>query len=500
MRHLPLIALTALALAACKDSNVPFLTAPTSVPNSPVGIQNAISGLISGSRNDIGGYMVDAAAFGRDGGNYTNTEPRFITYELGIDPIAAAWGSQWANSYTNISQAHQILATIPNVAPAYTAAQAATVTGVVQTLEAFNYMIVAEDHDTLGIALLTQATASSPPPAVCNKNAWKFIVALLDSAHANLTTGGSTPIPVSLPSGFASVAGTATTFDSFNRALAGKAGLELAYAIARSSAGTMPHDTFPGSPDQAALTAADAAITQSALYSPAQVGPEPAGGWTPDAFSVMLNFSGASGDVVNPMNSIVGTFRILNTITNDQDTVNDLRWKAKFAVTGAAPQQQKYNSVVIPYIYTQYLSPASFIPIVRNEELVLLRAQIQIGLGNYPAAAALIDQVRMQAGGLPSALTKADTLPNGVIIPPVNPNNYASVRDFLLREQQISTAIEPSGDRMISIRMYNLAAQLDTTWKGNSAAAPNGDLHTTITPIPIAEVSARGGSFTTTCQ
>ncbi len=34
------IAAAVVAVAACADSNVPFFTAPTSVPNSPGGIQN----------------------------------------------------------------------------------------------------------------------------------------------------------------------------------------------------------------------------------------------------------------------------------------------------------------------------------------------------------------------------------------------------------------------------------------------------------------------------
>lgn len=485
MRRILLLSLAGASLVACKDSNVPFLTAPTSIPNSTAGIQNAVTGLVAGSRNDIGGYMVDAAAFARDGGNYTNTEPRFITYELGLDPISPAWANQWAFSYANILQAHQIITTIPSIAPTLSNAQQAALTGLVQTLEAYNYMIVAEDHDSLGIAILPATTSgTTPPPAVCFKDGWKYITALLDSAYTNLQTGGGVALPVSLPDGFGAVSGSASAFASFNRALAGKAYLEYAYAIARSTgAGATP--TTAGSPDPTALLAGDTALARTALLDVGALAPNTAGGFKPDGFSVLHNYSAKSGDAVNPMNSLFGTFRVLNTIPSSQDTVKDLRWKAKFTFTTVPPQQQLYVGPVSSYIYTMYASTDSYIPIVRNEELILVKAQIELALGHYAAAATLINDVRTVVGGLPAATIGA---------------NYVSTRDALLHEQQISTAVEASGDRMIALRMYNLAAQLDTTWEHSAATvAPNGDLHTTVTPIPFAEATARGGTFTTTC-
>jgi hypothetical protein len=479
MRHirpLALAALTSIAFAACKDSNVPFYTAPTSVPNSPPGIQNAVTGLVSSMRgNDLFQFMVDLTGYARDGANYTNTEPRFITYELGLIATDPAWSGAWNGFYADILFSHQILATLPNVQPAYSSAQVAALTGVIQTLEAYNYMMLAEDHDTNGIAI-QPALPTSAPPAFCNKDAWKYIVALLDSANTQLMSASGTLIPVKLPSGFSAVSTTGGTFSAFNRALAGKAGLELAYAIARNAPATTPTDSTPGSPDQAALLRADSALAASALYSPGNLAPTPAGGFTNDGFSVLHNFSASSGDVVNPMNANIGTYVVLTTIPSSQDTIHDLRWKAKFEANPNPVQEPGYSSAASPYIYAMYLTPGAFIPIVRNEELVLVRAQIQIGLTNYATAAGLINTVRQQVGGLAAA---------------VIPNTYKGIRDALLHEQQISTAFEASGDRMISIRMYNLAVQLDTTWGTK-------DLHTTVNPIPFAETAARGG-FTKTC-
>ena len=189
------------------------------------------------------------AGYGRQGGNFTNTEPRFITYNLGVVPTVAstgATGGVWGFEYTNILQGKQIIATLPKVAPAYTTAQLAAITGLVQTLEAYNYMIVAEIHDTTGLEIQRGFGATTAPTQVCVKDGWAYIVSLLDSANDNLNIAGNIPIPVVLPPGFSAVSTTAGpstaqgSFAAFNRALAGKAGLELAYAIARHTPASSP--------------------------------------------------------------------------------------------------------------------------------------------------------------------------------------------------------------------------------------------------------------------
>jgi hypothetical protein len=485
-------------LVACNDTNVPYYTAPTSVSNTPSGVQNAVSGLVSGTRgSDLFWYLADQTGYARDGANYTNTEPRFILLILGLQSPSDAWSQVWSQFYPVILQAHQIVATVPTVQPAYSASEAAALVGVVQTVEALTYMMIAEDHDTSGIAIMPQAPTTAAP-GYCIQDGWRYIVALLDSANAQLMAAGSTPLPVKLPDGYKAVAATGATFSAFNRALAGKAGLELAYAIARRSPATAPGPNATGQPDQTALARADSAIKASALYAPASLAPPTAGGFAPDGYSVLYNFSATSGDITNPFNNNVGTFIVLNTIPSSQDTAHDLRWRNKFIRNPNPVQQSAYASAASPYIYGMYPSPGSYLPIVRNEELNLVEAEIQIGLGHYATAASIIDNVRLSVGGsgLKSGF-QADTIVQSatdtLFVPAVDPSSYTSVRDFLLREQQISTAFEGSADRMIAIRNYGVATQVDTTWGTK-------DLHTVVDPIPFAEISSRGGSFPRTCS
>jgi len=467
---------------ACRDSNVPFFTAPTAVPNTQAGIQNAVAGLFGFSRNDIGNYAQLMSGFSRDVVQMTNGNPQILTMNTGLAPIPAASDGVWDNEYRDVGEALDILQTAPQASPAYSAAQLAALVGIVQTMEAVNLMLIAETRDTLGIPI--HSAGSVPGPAYCNKDVWQYIVALLDSANASLNTAGSIALPVRLPPGFGAVSATAApstapgAFAAFNRALAGKAGLELAYAIARNSAATHPTPATPGVPDITALTPADSAIGASALFNPSALAPPKPGPFA-DPLGVYWDFSAQSGDQVNPINQFIGFFTVLKTFVADVDTLNDLRWKGKFGPNPYQIELPAYNAAASGDLFVFYPAANSPIPIVRNEGLVLMRAQLQLGMGNLAGAITLINQVHEGAGGYGSPLSIAGT--------------YTAVRDSLLKEQRISTVFEGSGDRTIALRMYHLEAVADTTWGAN-------DLHTTVIPVEAQEIEGRNGSYTLTCQ
>jgi starch-binding outer membrane protein, SusD/RagB family len=480
------MALGSLVLAssvACKDSNIPFYTSPTSISNSPAGIQNAITGLMAASRQDVPNYIFYTTMFARDEANIQFDNPQNTLYGLGLDPIPPGQDVAWDNVYLSIGAAISVVNAVPNVVPAYTAPQAAAVIGIAQTIEALDLMILAETRDTIGIPVHA-ASSGGVGPVYCNKDVWIQIVAELDSANNQLQKAGSIALPVKLPAGFSAVntvAAPSTTpgsFAAFNRALAAKAGLQLAYAIARSSAGTAPTPTTPGTPDHGALVRADSAATASALFTPTSLSPEPTAGWTDSPDGVFWDWSAQAGDVVNPLNGAQGVWVTLRTLVADADTINDLRWKAKFGPNPFGLQLAIYDSITVHTLYNAYAATSTPIPIIRSEGLVLDEAQIQLGLGNFAAATTLINDVHQQVGGFASPLTIAPT--------------YTAVRDSLMKEERISTAFESSNDRLISIRMYNLEATADTTFHSK-------DLHTTLIPVPAAEIEGRGGKYTVTC-
>jgi hypothetical protein len=509
------------AIAACSDSNIPFYTAPTSVPATPGGIQNALTGLFSASRIDINGFTItEAAGYARDGSVFTNTEPRTVTYPLGVQQTPNSSGAIWPQEYQNILQGQQIIAAIPSVAPTYSAAQAAALVGVTQTLIAINYMLVAEAHDTLGVAIRPAGNLSAPPPAYCIKNVWQYIVALLDSANTQFTAAGAITIPITLPVGYqgVKVAGPSTvagTFASLNRALAAKANLELAYAINRPAqidTQFSPDTNVVPTPDAGAIATAAADLAASGMYNEAQLAPNSPSGFPTSAYGVNWDFGPSSGDVTNPIFGQIGTEATLKDLIASVDTINDLRWKAKFIKNPNQVQQPQYNPIANffccanptpwSYLYNMSSSPSSVIPEAREEGLVILNAQIMLAQGNYAGAIAKANLVRVQVGGLPAK----------VVAP-----TYIAARDFVLSEQRISLAWEPWAARTISLRMYGLALVADTTWNNpgpppayhlanrTQESAPQTtylDWHTMWNPIPTTELAGRGqlGGLVLTCN
>ncbi len=438
---------------------------------------------------------------------FTNTEARTVEYPLGVFPEPGTWANDWAQDYQNIYQAHATLAALSKVSPSYTGAQSQAVYGVVATLEAINYMIVAEAHDSLGMDIQPYPSSTSLPSAVCLKDAWEYITALLDSAGDSLEAAGSIPLPITVPKGFAGVASAAGpaktlgTFASFNRILAAKAYLERAYAISRNpgSIANRASLTSPGTPNGPSLATALARLNASAMWDPtgASLAPNTPGSFSADSRDVLWDFSAQSGDQVNAIQGSIGTIAQLKDMVADVDTIHDLRWKAKFIVNpviagGGQVQQQLYNPVASVYIYGQSLSPGSPIPLTREETITLWAAQIRMATGHYTQALAYANNVRTIVGGLPP-------LPASVA------SSYPTMRNALMKEQRISTTWEFSLDRTIAIRMYGLALYADTTWSNPGGGTEDAsvhvkDSHTTVEPIPSSEVSGRSGTYTTTCN
>jgi starch-binding outer membrane protein, SusD/RagB family len=488
MRRLAILSFV-VALGACDSPTVPNYASPNPAVTTQTGLQTLVTGLFGGTRNDLVWIITEETSFARDAGNFTNTDPRFITEFLGDGtPVNNSdFGTfGWNNQFEMMRTADSVVKALPGVVSptAYTSGQQAQIIGIAKTIKALDLMYLAEQRDTSGVPVGGDALndLGQPAPILCNKDVWQAIVALLDSGNAELNIDQTDPLAITLPTGFSavsSVAGPSTaagSFAAFNRALAGKANLELAYAIARNSAGTAPTPTTAGTPDHTALVRADSAIQASWLYQPGDLAPAATGAFS-DPVAVYHSFSGTSGDLQNPINGEIGTLRVLNEFVASVDTANDLRWKAKFIVNSAAPQQQAYSAAVASdWIVDFYPGVASPIPIVRNEELVLIRAQIRLGLGDLSTAWNLINTVRTNVGGLVAETPS---------------NDYVTTRDALMSEQRISTVLEGGGDRAIAIRMYGLPTVADTTWGSN-------DTHATLMPIPVAELAGRA-SATPSC-
>ena len=129
---------------------------------------------------------------------------------------------------------------------------------------------------------------------------------------------------------------------------------------------------------------------------------------------------------------------------------------------------QTQLSVTSGNAFNIYLSTSAAIPFIRNEELILLRAEANAGLGNVADAADDINFIRTTSGGL-AARTDITA---------------ANVLDAVLKEKWFSLLFE-GGHRWIDLRRYGKLGELPL-------AVPSHQVNAMF-PIPEAEQLARQG-------
>lgn len=449
-------------------------------------------GVLYLTRLNLGNQIIMFSSFSRDAINFTTTDNEFVTMWGGdgvaISPSRFYGVTNWTNWFTAIRQAQQLLTTLPNANPAYSATDLAKWKGIIYTIEAYAYMNADETKDTLGLPYNGPlGDVNTPAPILCARDAWKAIVALLDSGETQLNVSQSAGLPMPLPSGFNAVGAQASpstsvgSFAAFNRALAAKANLELAYAIARSPGGTPPTPTTTGSPDAAALGRADSALHASALYNPGALAPPGAGDFS-EALAVYQNFSPLSGDIANPFQgTYLTTAYVLDEALKDIEA-GDNRL-VKLIPSGSAAGTPYAPGVASSMTYGMYQQTSSPMPMIRNEELNLIEAQIRLGMNDIPGAVNAINAVRTNVGGLKAISASGQT--------------YFTIRNQILHELRASTLGEPNGDRVSAIRNYGMPSVADTTWDHVAKQGP--DLHTTVEPFPVTDVATRNGNTAYTC-
>jgi hypothetical protein len=121
--------------------------------------------------------------------------------------------------------------------------------------------------------------------------------------------------------------------------------------------------------------------------------------------------------------------------------------------------------------WIRYPSPNSPIPLIKNEELILLRAEANIGLNNPAAAVPDINLVRTTSGGL---------------LPYAGPVDQPSLLTELLYNKRYSLLYE-GGHSWIDFRRYSRTADLVAF----DRPGPPPDVIFNTLPIPSAEVLPR---------
>jgi len=474
----PLLAGT-LALGACDtDLTIPNYNAPSigDLQANPTNsaVLTAATGLFIGTRQGQAEYIRIGAIPGREGYFVDPNEGRYVRQLAAGTPDASDFtgGSYWAAPYNAIRTGTLIRSVVDDPRLTLSASERASVKGFVKTMQALNYIQILNWREQIPIAVDVSPEAA-PAPLVGRAEAYAFISSLLDEGNTDL--GSATgAFPFQTGSGLGQYGfNQVAAFRQFNRAL--KARVE----VYRATLGTTP--------TAANYTAALAALQGSFLNATLATRAELNRG-------VYFSYSPTSGDLTN--SNFDNSGRLIADNRN--------RKEAQLQASGARDARVllKQDSAVIATDGTaSFTNRASLglssterfrlydtrpffgsggntspIPVIRNEELILLRAEARYFTGDVGGALADLNFVRVNSGGL-APLVAGDI------------DTAAKFITRLLYERRYSLLFE-GGHRWIDHRRFGRLAELNSTGVADPTRA--NDKTFSFFPLPINEQLARG--------
>jgi len=367
---LPLI--TSLVLA-CRETTVPNFNSPdagqlTNTPDVST-MKLAVVGIIANLRGRVGIETSQLGVMGKESYILEPSELRFTSQMLAgpVDPrefVGTSLDFGWSGAYRNVKQGAIILDGLARLAD-FRDAEKEGIRGFVKTFMALELFTQIRIRDTAGIAVDISADAAAPPPAIVSKaEALARIAALLEEAKAHLDAAG-TAFVFTVPSGFA-LFNTPATFIRFNRALKARV------------------DVHRGQ-----WASALVALSQSFLDTTAG---------TAAVLSRGATHNYATGEANNGMTA-TNIFVHPSIITGAQLRANgqpDLRLTQKTAATTS----RTLLGVQGTHRFAMYATNTTPVTILKNEELILLRAEARYQSGDAVGALSDINFIRVSSGGL----------------------------------------------------------------------------------------------------
>jgi hypothetical protein len=369
-----LLLLGVLTSAGCSFDLSTNPNSPDPIGENPSRTELAVAanGLLIAFRTDFADFPLDMGIIGREVLRFDGSDPRF-TGELLLGPLDpgsdAFGGDHWADQYAALRGGNLMLAVLPTAAE-LTAEEQSGTSGYVKTIQALNYLIILNSHTQDSIPIVTDTSVTAPPAPFQTRTAvFAHIVTLLDEARTELLAGGAA-FPFPLPSGFNGFDSPAT-FVQFNRALRARVAVYT--------------DDFAG----ALLALAESFVDAT---GPLDLG-------------VYMDYGTGAGDLANPLSidpQQGENFAHPSLETGAQLQVDGVTLDQRFVDKIVSRPISSNNGLTSDLGWIRYPSPGSLIPIIKREELLLLRAEANIGLANLPAALPDINTVRQTSGNLPA--------------------------------------------------------------------------------------------------
>jgi starch-binding outer membrane protein, SusD/RagB family len=368
-------------------------------------LNNLVSGTESGMRNAIAFYLDNVGSLGREGYRFSGSEPRYVTDLLGANAGTLSnsnfyIANPWAARYRVVKNCN-VLIEAAGKSNLITANEKSGYSGFAKTIKAYQLLMNLNLTYTNGIRI-DVADPDHLGGFLNYPNSLVAIASLLDSGRTDLATA-SMSFPLAGFTGFNNAAGLL----AFNRALAARV------AVYQENW-------------DAALTALN--LSFFGLDKPFGLG-------------IYHVFGTGSGDQLNPMfipQNQSGEIRVAHpSYATDLEPGDDRLNKATLRTTTASLSGLSSNRDV--WVYT---SSTANVPIIRNEELILIYAEVNIQKNNFPEAIKAINKIRT-----------GHNLPNysGAL-------TTGALTTELLKQRRYSLFWE--GHRWVDMRRYNLLSQL----------------------------------------
>jgi hypothetical protein len=370
-------------------------------------LQNLVVGTEAGMRIYLGTYLDDVSMIGREYYRYAASDPRVTGDILGkggatLDNNTFYITNPFAGRYRVVKNTNVLIQALQNTKAAITDAQRKAGIAYAKTVQAHELLMVFNLEYENGI----RVDVNDPDhlgPFLSKDESLNAIQNLLNDANNDLK-GNPAAFPFTTTLWSSNVA---SDFSKLNRALAARVAVyRKDWALANTALSESFFDL-------------NGSLTKGSYYL----------------------FSTGGGDLLNPVfvpQNTNGETRVTQQSFVTDATPGDTRLVKAPKRTSTATQ----DGLNSDYDFFAYPTNVTPIPIIRNEELILLYAEVQAQLGNTANAVTAINRIR-----------NAASIGNYT-----GPTDLNSLITEILRQRRYSLFGE--GHRWIDMRRYNLLSQL----------------------------------------
>lgn len=389
------------------DPNNTELSTVLENPNQS-NLNTIIGGTVSGLRTDINLAYIDLSMIGREMYRFLSAEPRNTGDLLGkenaqLDPGSFYTTRPWSAYYANIRMTNILIQAVSN-AQALSAEDASGVLGFAKTIQAHQYLMALNLTYDNGIREQVGSDINAVGNALTRTEALDLIAGLLDEAVTDLGAAGSTFF-FGLPDGFSGF-DDPTGFLEFNRGLRARV---AAY-----------QEDWQGSLD---------ALDDSFIDDAGNL-----------ATGVYHDFTTNPNDQTNPVfadpNAGSGDSWVAHPSFVDDAEAGDTRIDEKVQLRTSTAQLDGLSSDYGLAVYDSQTAP---IPIIRNSELILLRAEAYAQ--------------RNDPGDLALAVDDLNVIRDEAGLGPFTSTDQDEVIDEMLNQRRYELFFE--GHRWVDMRRYD---------------------------------------------